>query len=49
MIDPEMLENWKHVARRDDACNYFVPSDIRVMIGEIERLQAEVKRLSGAK
>lgn len=39
MIDPETLKTWTEWARRDDCWKLFIPSDIRLMLGEIERLQ----------
>jgi hypothetical protein len=39
MITNARLEQWLQWARRDDAFNYFVPSDLREMIGEIKRLR----------
>lgn len=42
---PEDLTAWKELARRDDWHTTFVGSDIRCMIGEIERLRREEKHL----
>lgn len=39
MIRDETLAQWKEWASRDDAFNHFVPSDIRELIWEVERLQ----------
>lgn len=40
MIDNNIpLEHWIELARRDDWHRHFVGSDIRRMLGEIERLQ----------
>lgn len=42
MIDAATLEKWTLLARRDDcftAADSFVPSDIRRMLVEIERLR----------
>lgn len=38
MIDAATFEKWKQWARRDDWHTLFVGSDIRQMLGEIERL-----------
>ena len=43
MIDPETLRIWAEWSKRDDACNLFIPSDIRLMLGDIDRLKAEVE------
>ena len=37
MID--LVEKWKLAARRDDLFNHMVPSDVRLLVGEIERLR----------
>lgn len=42
---PTDLTQWKENARRDDWHKLFVGSDIREMIGEIERLRREEKHL----
>jgi len=42
---PTDLTQWKESARRDDWHICFVGSDIREMIGEIERLRREEKHL----
>lgn len=39
-ISTDQLEQWTHLARRDDWHLTFVGSDIRQMLGEIERLRA---------
>lgn len=39
MISEYRLREWTHWAKRDDACKLFVPSDIREMLSEIERLR----------
>lgn len=41
MIDQETLQKWTDWSKRDDACNLFVPSDIRQMLGMIERQQRD--------
>lgn len=41
MIDQETLRKWTDWSKRDDACNLFVPSDIRQMLGQIERQQRD--------
>jgi len=38
MISAELLQLWKSLARSDNCLDVFVPSDIRQLIGEIERL-----------
>lgn len=42
---PTDLAQWKELARRDDWYTHFVGSDIRQMIGEIERLRREESHL----
>lgn len=42
MIDPETLKIWNDWAKRDDCWKFFIPSDIRLMLGEIERLKRQV-------
>ena len=39
MLTDKTLEQWSELAKRDDACNLFVPSDIRQLIGEVRRLR----------
>lgn len=46
MITAERLKEWQHWARRDEACKLFVPSDIRQMLGEVERLRGTLKALA---
>ena len=36
----DLVEKWKEAARRDDLFNHMVPSDVRQLIGAIERLRA---------
>ncbi len=43
MVD--LVKQWKEAARRDDVLASMVPSDIRQLVGEIERLRAALKRL----
>jgi hypothetical protein len=43
MITDQTLAIWKEAARRDNWHIVFVASDIREMIGEIERLRARLK------
>lgn len=45
MVTDNQLDRWTELARRDDWHLTFVGSDIRVMLGEIKRLRAEVERL----
>jgi hypothetical protein len=48
MVDrvQEMRENAVYVVRKimydDDACDRIVPSDLRLLIGEIDRLKAKI-------
>lgn len=35
----------RSVMRFDHACDQIVPSDLRMLVGEIDRLQAQVDRL----
>lgn len=44
MISKDTLDQWKQWARRDDWHLYFVGSDIRQMIGEVERLQCAISQ-----
>lgn len=44
MIDAATLEQWTEQARRDDWHENFRGSDIRMMLGDIGRLRAELKR-----
>lgn len=44
MIDEATLAQWKDWARRDEWHVLFVGSDIRQMVGEIERLRQEATR-----
>lgn len=39
----EVVERVRTVMRLDDACNYIVPSDLRVLIGQIDRLNSPPK------
>jgi len=44
-ITPENLTEWREWSKRDDAMNLFVPSDIRQMLAEIDRLQTQIRAL----
>ena len=35
----DLVERWKLAARRDDLFDHMVPSDVRQLVGEIERLR----------
>lgn len=48
MISEAQLKQWTEQARRDDWHMTFVGSDIRVMLGEIGRLQAALKPFAAA-
>lgn len=38
MVD--LVKQWKEAARRDDLFDHMVPSDVRLLVKEIERLKA---------
>ncbi len=40
MVD--LVKQWKEAARRDDLFDHMVPSDVRQLVGEIERLRADL-------
>jgi hypothetical protein len=46
MMSDERLRALKQIARRDDWHQHLVGSDIRLMIGEIERLKRQEQFLS---
>lgn len=35
----DLVRQWKEMARRDDLFDYMVPSDVRLLVKEIERLR----------
>lgn len=37
----DIVEQWTELSRRDDLFNHMVPSDVRMMLGEISRARAE--------
>ena len=39
----DLVKQWKEAARRDDLFDHMVPSDVRQLIGEIERLRAALE------
>lgn len=41
------LDDWREFAKRDDVCDLMVPSDVRVLIGEITRLRAFLAKREG--
>ncbi len=41
----DLVKKWKLVARRDDVLNRMVPSDIRMLVGEIERLRGTLYKI----
>jgi len=43
MIPDARLDMMKTWARRDDAFSVLVPSDVRELIGEVERLRAAIR------
>lgn len=45
MISQEQLREWLGLARRDDWHTHFVGSDVRQMLAEIERKDAEIAKL----
>lgn len=46
MITAERFKEFQVLSRRDDACDRLVPSDIRELLGEIERMDAAFHFLS---
>lgn len=46
MITAERFKELQVLSRRDDACDRLVPSDIRELLGEIERMDAAFHFLS---
>lgn len=42
-IAGKSLQEWQEFARRDDCLERMVPSDLRQVVGEVERLRAEVQ------
>lgn len=44
-IHPEIFASWKEISIRDDWHRYFVGSDIRVMLGEIDNLTAALMKI----
>jgi hypothetical protein len=39
------VEAVRQIMHRDDACNVIVPSDLRILIGEIDRLRSVVRNV----
>ena len=48
MISSEQLQEWIKVSRRDDCFDRLVPSDVRLMLGEIDRLREGIGRLGSS-
>jgi hypothetical protein len=46
MIDAGKLSEWTELAKRDDWHRTFIGSDIRQMLGEIERLQGGLEKIA---
>lgn len=46
-FDDASLRELFEKAKRDDACSLFVPSDLRQMIGEIQRLHEALRPFAG--
>ena len=46
MVD--LVKQWKEAARRDDLFDHMVPSDVRLLVQEIERLREREAALAGA-
>jgi len=44
MVD--LVEKWKETARRDDLWRIMVPSDVRELIMEIEKLRAALESIA---
>ena len=42
----DLVERWKLAARRDDLFDHMVPSDVRQLVGEIERLRVALFEIS---
>jgi len=50
LIDPgaiDLVKRWKEAARRDDLFDHMVPSDVRLLLMEIEALRTRVAALIG--
>lgn len=43
MIEKSTLQRWGELAKRDDWHMLFVGSDIRLLLGEVERLRSALK------
>ncbi len=41
MVD--LIAKWREISRQDDCFDHMVPSDVREMLGEIERLRTAGK------
>lgn len=48
ILSKERVEEWFEIAKRDDACNHFVPSDLRQMLGCCLALYEEREKLRKA-
>lgn len=42
----DLVKQWKEAARRNDLFDHMVPSDVRQLIGEIERLREALEPFS---
>ena len=40
----DLVKQWKEAARRDDLFDHMVPSDVRQLLSEIERLRDLLRR-----
>lgn len=47
-ITPAELADWRERAKRDDAFNDMVPSDLRVLVGEIVRQRQRMEAIMNA-
>lgn len=43
----EKLNEIRSIMYRDDCCDRMVPSDVRELVGEIDRCRTKIKRLFG--
>jgi len=40
----DLVKEFKEISRRDDCFKHMVPSDVRMMLAEIERLRESIRK-----
>ena len=45
----EQSDKWRELAKRDDVLDQMVPSDVRQLVGDIDRAEEDVRLLENSR